>query len=139
MADLAPTAANVVKYSGSTTRTGTAGATIVAGDVLYLDSATSTLKLALADTAAKAAAVGIALDGGASGQPIVYLAAGGINPGVGATVAIGTYYCVSDNAAGKIAPLADISAEKYITGLGFGTTTTRIEVDLNIPAVAIPT
>ena len=137
MADLSPTAASVVKYSGATTRSGTAGATIAAGDVLYLDSATSTLKLALADTAAKSAAVGIALDGGASGQPIVYLAAGGINPG--ATVAIGTYYCVSDNAAGKIAPLADISPEKYPTGLGWATTTSRIEVVINSSGVAIPT
>lgn len=135
MADLAPTAANVVKYTGSTTRTGTAGATIAAGDVLYLDSATSTLKLALADTAAKSAAVGIALDGAATGQPVVYLAAGGINPG--AAVTVGVYYCVSDNAAGKIAPIADISATFYPTGLGFATTTSRIEVVLNVPGVVI--
>jgi len=139
MADLAPTPANVLKYSGSTVRAGTAGETIVAGDVLYLDSTTSTLKLALADTAAHAAAVGIALNGGAAGQPVTYLAAGGINPGVGETLVLGTCYCVSDNAAGKIAPIADISSEKYVTSLGFATTTTRIEVDINATGVAVPT
>lgn len=131
MADLAPTPENVLKYSGSTTRNGTAGETIVAGDVLYLDSATSTLKLALADTAAKSAAVGIALNGGAAGQPVTYLAAGGINPGVGATLVVGTYYCVSDNAAGKIAPIDDMGPAAYPTGLGFATTTSRIEVVIN--------
>jgi len=135
MADLSITAANVVKYASATTRTGTAGATIAAGDTLYLDSADSLLKLALADTAAKAACVGIALDGAATGQPVVYLAAGGINPG--AAVTVGVYYCVSDNAAGKIAPIADISSTFYPTGLGFATTTSRIEVVLNAPGVVI--
>lgn len=133
MADLSITAANVVKYSNATTRTGTAGAAITAGDVLYLDT---TMKLAQADTATKAAAVGIALNDAASGQPVVYLVSGGINPG--ATVAIGTVYVVSDNAAGAIAPVADLASEDYVTILGVGTTTSRIEVNINVSGVAIP-
>jgi hypothetical protein len=133
MADLAPTPANVVKYSGSTTRTGTAGAVIAAGDTLYLDG--TTLKLAQADSLVKAACVGIALNGAATGQPVNYLVAGGINPGC--AVVVGTYYCVSDNAAGKIAPNADLGGTAYPTGLGFATTTSRIEVTINASGVVI--
>jgi hypothetical protein len=133
MADLSITAANVVKYSGSTTRTGTAGAAIAAGDTLYLDG--TTLKLAQADSLVKAACVGIALNGAATGQPVTYLVAGGINPG--AAVTVGLYYCVSDNAAGKIAPNADLGATAYPTGLGFATTTSRIEVVINQSGVVI--
>jgi len=132
MADLSITAANVVKYSNATTRTGTAGAAITAGDVLYLDT---TLKLADTDTAAKATAVGIALNDAAIGQPVVYLVAGGINPG--ATVAIGTYYVISAT-AGNICPVADLVPGDYCTGLGWGTTTSRIEVNINVSGVAIP-
>ncbi len=134
MADLSPTAANVLKASRSVTRVGTAGAAITAGDVLY--GSTSELLLAQADTSAKATAVGIALCDAAEGQPVVYLVSGGINPG--ATVTVGEYYVVSSNAAGKMAPLSDLTEDDYVTGLGFATTASNIDIDINVTGVQVP-
>lgn len=133
MADLSITAANVVKGAVSTTRAGTAGAAITAGDALYtLDG-----KLVLANTATAATAmcVGIALNDAAAGQPVVYLAAGKIDPG--ATVAIGTYYVLSAT-AGNICPIADLVSTDYVTGIGFGTAADEITVAINASGVAVP-
>lgn len=46
MADLTITAASVLAGSNATTRQGTAGATITAGQVVYFDDTTKTYKLA---------------------------------------------------------------------------------------------
>jgi hypothetical protein len=78
MADLTVTAASVLWTSGSKI-SGIAGASVTAGQALYLDSTTSTLKLAQADgTTAEAAAVGIALHAAGTGQPLVYADQGSI-------------------------------------------------------------
>lgn len=131
MADITQTAANVVKGSGASVSIGTAGATIVAGDCLYLDT-NNALQKALNDTAAHAAMVGIALDGGASGQPIQYLTSGDINPG--GTVVVGETYVVSAN-AGKLAPVADIST-KFLTHIGYGTSASNISVAIRVSGIA---
>jgi hypothetical protein len=57
MADLSVTAANVVKYSGAISRSGTAGEDIAAGEAVYLSG--GELMLAQADAEASAAAVGM--------------------------------------------------------------------------------
>ena len=134
MADLSITAANVVKGAGSTTRSGTCGtAAITAGDALYTLS--GALELADTATAVTAACVGIALCDAAAGQPVVYLAAGLIDPG--AIVAIGTYYALSAT-AGNIAPIADCAAGDFVTGLGFGTAADEITVAINASNVQVP-
>ena len=65
MADLTITAANCVAGDGSTTVTGTAGATITAGQAVYKDSTTGKYLLADSDSATVAAkrAAGVALNG----------------------------------------------------------------------------
>lgn len=124
MADLTVTAANVAFTSG-TTASGTAGATITAGQALYLDSATSTLKLAQCDaTAAEYAVVGIALHGSLTGQPLVYARTGStIN--IGATTAKTTTYVLSATAGG-IAPQADLTSGQRIVRLGHAQGTTGV-------------
>jgi hypothetical protein len=92
--------------------------------------------LAQADAEDSAVAVGIALNDAADGQPISYLVSGGIDPG--ATVAVGTVYVVSANAAGGIAPVSDLASTEYVTILGVGVTTSRINVDIKQSGVAIP-
>jgi predicted transcriptional regulator len=134
MADLTITAANVVKYSGAFSRSGTAGEDITAGEAVYLSG--GEVMLAQADDEDTDAAVGIALNSAADGQPVSYLVAGGLNPG--ATVTVGTVYVVSAAAAGGIAPLADLASTEYVTILGVGTTTSRIDVNINVSGVAIP-
>ena len=133
MADLVVTAANVVAGTGATTKTGTAGATITAGQLVYLDSADSKYKLIDADAAATADIAGVALNGASNTQPISILTAGALNPG--ATVAVGTVYCGAVTPGG-IAPVADLIAGDYISVLGIGTTASNILVAINNSQIA---
>ena len=119
MADLTITAASVARVvAGGLTQTGTAGATITAGQTLYLDAGTNTLKLCHASTsAATAACVGIALDGAASGQPVTYQTAGNIT--IGATIVIGaTYYTSVNNAGGITADVPTTGNYSIVLGIG---------------------
>ena len=123
MADLTITAANVVWSSGSGPVSGyNAGASVTAGQCVYLDSSTNpaTLKLAQCDgTAAEAAAVGIALHAAGTGQPLAYAPTGAVI-NIGATTAKTTTYMVSA-AAGGVAPQADLVSTNKITRLGYAT------------------
>lgn len=122
MADLTVTAGSVLFTSG-TKLTGVAGAAITAGQGLYLDSATTTLKLAFsAGTAAEADAVGIALHSAGSGQPVTYAAHGSLI-NIGATTAKTTTY-VASATAGGVAPQADLVSTNKIVRLGYATATT---------------
>lgn len=113
MADLSVTAASVLASSTALKASGTAGATITAGQPLYIDSSDSN-KLKLADcnaSAATSAAVGIALHGASSGQPIAYaFDDSAFTPG--ATLTTGQIYAVSQNAGG-ICPVADLTTGDY--------------------------
>jgi hypothetical protein len=122
MADLTVTAASVLFTSGSKISSYNAGAAVTAGQAVYLDSTTSTLKLAQADgTAAEADAVGIALHAAGTGQPLSYAATGSVI-NIGATTAKTTTYVVSATAGG-IAPQADLISTQRIVRLGHATAT----------------
>lgn len=124
MADLSITAANVLQGTGATTKNGTAGATITAGQVLYKDAADSNkLKLADANGAAALRVVaGIALHGAATGQPIAYLTAGpDFVPG--ATLVLNEVYVLSATPGGMM-PDADLGTGHYATVLGIAKSTT---------------
>lgn len=125
MADLTITAGDVVPSSTASTLHGTAGATITAGQAVYLDTTTNTYKLCDADVAASAVCAGIALNGASSGQPITILTDGQIT--IGATVTRGTAYYVSLTAGG-ICPVADISTGDYVSLIGIADSTTTILV-----------
>ncbi len=130
MADLTITAANVVAGSGAKKPSGTAGATITAGQVVYLDSSDGKYKLADNDsaTAAVRSPAGIALHGAANNQPLTILSQGPIT--IGATTAVGVVYCLSSTAGG-ICPVADIATGDYNTIIGIGTSVTVIDVKLH--------
>lgn len=135
-ADITVTAASVAKGTGATTSDGIAGATITAGQAVYLDSTTNTIKLADANASSAAStAVGIALHGAASGQPIKYQTGGQIT--IGATVAVGTIYVVSGTAGG-IAPSTDLASGWYTNILGVATTTGIITMGIQNSGVAVP-
>lgn len=133
MADLVPVAADVLKYDGAQTNTGVAGETIAAGEVVYRNSS-GVLMLADDATAVKAAALGVALNGGAVGQPITYAKGGGID--LGCAVVVGVVYGVTDTAGG-ISDIADRDSGDFITVLGIGITTSRINLAINKSGVAI--
>jgi len=135
MADMVVTAADVLKYSGARTETGTAGETITAGMAVYKLAADSEYYKADDTSAVKAACVGIALNNAGNGQPLTILKSGDIDPG--ATVVVGTVYGVTDTAGG-IGDVAERLSGDYVTVIGIGITASKLQVAINQAAVAIP-
>lgn len=143
MAAITVTAANVQKaiaqlgLPGSSTEHGRYGATVTAGQVVYRDATDSyDMKLAIATSAAAANAYGIALNGGADGQPSEVLRSGLYNPG--GTVVVGQLYCVSAAAAGAIVPYGDLATTEYVSFIGIGITAALIYVNFTISGIAKP-
>jgi hypothetical protein len=136
MADVSVTATAVVKGSDTLLSDGILGATVTAGQTVYLDSSTNTYKLADANASSTTATLaGIAMNGGASGQPVKVATAGSINPGF--TPTVGTIY-VQSGTAGAIAPAADLVSGWYTSIVGVGTAATSLKI-LNVNSgVAVP-
>lgn len=136
MPDLTITAANVVPGNGARIVTGTAGATITAGQVVYLDPADSRFKLADCDsaTAAVRAAFGIATHGAASGQPLAVQTAGEL--AMGAILSAGVSYYLSPNPGG-IAPIADIASGDHTVLVGLARTTSILTVNIVASGAAL--
>ncbi len=137
MADLTITAANVAPgTNASIDRSYLAGATITAGQTVYLDTTTTTWKLADANLSQAAAVLGgVALHGASSGQPLAVQTRGQIT--IGATVAVGTIYQLSATAGG-IAPSADAVSGWYTSTLGVAITTGIIDINIQVSNVAKP-
>jgi len=135
MADLIITAGNVLIYDGAEIGHGRAGEAVTAGEAVYQHTDG---KLWLADcaTAAKANAKGVALNDAATNQPVAYIKKGGLNPG--AAVTVGAVYGVTDTGGG-IGLISERAAEDYMTILGVASTTSRIDVQLNVSGAKIPT
>ncbi len=117
MSDISVTAGSVIASAQAKIGRGTAGATVTAGQTLYLDAATGTLKLADADASAAAAnCVGIALQSVSSGQPLDYVYDDpDFTPGATLSLSVATVkgvYILSATAGG-IAPAADLAALMY--------------------------
>lgn len=126
MADISITPASVLPDLTGDIRTGTAGATIVAGNVVYFDAATSTYKLADANSsAATAAAVGVAVCGAAAGQKVSVQYSGSIT--LGAVLTQGLIY-VASATAGAMAPSADLASGYYAAILGTATSTSVLKM-----------
>lgn len=127
MADETVVAAEVLLDGTNTiTVSGLLGATVTAGQTVYLDTTTSTYKLADANASATTAAVaGIAMNGGVSGQPVVVAIGGTLDPGF--TVGVGEIY-VQSATAGGIAPRADLTTGWYTSVLGFGITASSLRL-----------
>lgn len=123
MANLTVTASSVVPSADAGIARGTAGASITAGQSVYLDTTDDTWKLADADAAASVNEAGIALHAAATGQPIAVQQSGTLN--IGATVAIGTAYYVSTT-AGSICLESDLSSGDFPFLLGYATAASTI-------------
>jgi hypothetical protein len=133
--DWTVTVANVAQSSGGTLNNSyLAGVTVLQGQVVYLNTATSKWSLAIANSTALAAGggtqFGIALNSALLNQPLTVF-----SPTVGstckvatgiATTIVGVVAYVSAAGAGGIAPFADIAATNYYTVLGWFTTTAGV-------------
>lgn len=133
--DLSITAANVVPGANAVTQQGIAGATITAGQAVYLDSTTTTYKLCVANgSAATSACVGIALVAASANQPIVVQTRGSIT--IGATVVNGTTYWSSVSNAGGITATAPTTGGFPLV-IGIASSTTVILLDFTHTGVVI--
>lgn len=136
MAALSITAANVVPGSNRVTVTGFAGETITAGMAVYKAAATGLWMKSDADSAtAEARSVGgIALTGSSLNQPIVVQTDGDIT--IGATMAVGTIYCL-DTGAGGICPSTDVASTEYQSVIGIARTAAILQMKINNSGVAV--
>lgn len=128
MANLSITATAVVAGTDAVTEVRPAGAALTAGQVVYLDTATDTYKLADADGAAALRSPrGICLNGAAIGQPVTIIRAGTVT--IGATLTGGIAYALSAT-AGAICPMGDLTTGAYPAFLGIATSTTVLKVNI---------
>lgn len=131
MAAITVTPGSVLRVDGDVATGYLAGATITAGMAVYVDT-NGAVQIGTNATSVGSGygskLVGVALNGGSSGQPIEILKTGGtIN--IGGTVAIGKQYCMGT--AGAFIPVDDIAGSEYVTSLGIGLTAANIKLGVN--------
>lgn len=130
MADITITAANVVPSAAALARRkcAVAGATIAAGNIIYLDTAASNVaKLADANGASALirTPVGMAINSASTGQPVEYI-------DYDDALVIGTHGVTINTGillsatAGGLAPVADLTTGWYGAMLAIAKTTTSI-------------
>lgn len=134
MAAISVTPGSVLRVDGVVAQGYLAGATITAGQVVYVDS-NGVVQVATNATSAGSgvgsSVVGVALNGGSSGQPIDILTNGTVN--IGGTAAIGKEYKLGT--AGGIIPVDDTVGGEYSTAVGIGTTAANIKLGFNVSGV----
>lgn len=136
MANLTITPANVVPVAGAQIINGTAGATVTAGQLVRLNTATQRWVLSdvNAATEAERQVEGIALNGASNGQPLGVQTGGSIT--LGATLVVGEIYVGSDTPGG-IMPEADLSSGEYVAILGVAISTTVLKMGILNSNVAV--
>jgi len=133
MAAITITPASVLPVSSNDIGVGIAGETLTAGELLYKDAADSnSLKLADADAAGTAAAVGVCAHAATDGQPTRYYKGGTI--AIGATVVAGTHY-FAHTTAGSIGPFGDLGTGDYLTPIGMAVSTANIKLAFDATGV----
>jgi hypothetical protein len=110
------------------------GATISAGQPVYLDSTDSKYKLADANLSAAAATVrGIAMTPGVDTGYGIIATSGSILL-IGTTMGIGeNYFCGAT--AGEINPDADVTTGWYVTRLGTAASATQLDLSINASGI----
>ena len=129
MAAISITAASVLKSSTGQVSVGTAGATITAGQSVYIDTSDSN-KIKLADANGTAPAntfAGIALNAASSGQPVSYCTNDNAGFTIGATVVAGDTIWLSQTPGGLTKTIGDLSGGiAIVVGVMLTTTTMNL-------------
>ena len=129
MAQISITAASVLKSSTGQVSVGTAGATITAGQSVYIDTSDSN-KIKLADANGTAPAntfAGIALNAASSGQPVSYCSNDTAGFTIGATVVAGDTIWLSQTPGGLTKTIGDLSGGiAIVVGVMLTTTTMNL-------------
>ncbi len=126
MANVTITASDVAPGANVKQVKGVAGATITAGQALYLDAATNTYKLASATAEDTAAFRGVALCGASTGQPVV-MAKTDTDLDLGNQLSVGEVYVVSAT-AGAIAPVSDLVVGNFVSLVGISNASDSLSV-----------
>lgn len=129
MAAISITAASVLKSSTGQVSVGTSGATITAGQSVYIDTSDSN-KIKLADANGTAPAntfAGIALNAASSGQPVTYCTNDTAGFTIGATVVAGDTIWLSQTPGGLTKTIGDLSGGLAIV-VGVMLTTTAMNL-----------
>lgn len=139
MADYSITAANVVASANAVILPQyKAGATITAGQFVYLD-ANSKWQLMDANASATgndpANTRGAALGGAANNQPLAVATKDSWFT-LGTTMANGAVVCASPNAGGA-APIADVTSGNYMTVMGVARSTTILNLNPTAAGIAV--
>lgn len=116
------------------------GEAVAIGDVVYLNTVDSKYHEADASTEAEAKASHLVLSAAATDEYAVLMKLDSSVPlqiDVGATLTVGTTYVVSAT-AGAIAPESDLSSGEYVTHLGVASTTSLLDIKLNVTGTAKP-
>lgn len=106
------------------------GATVGAGQTVYIDTAASNVAKLADNNASAATAVvkGVALTAGVSSEAVI-VATGGPIVLVGASMTVGaTYY--QGATAGEIVPESDLATNNYVSRLGIAETSTRLNLTI---------
>lgn len=125
MADLSITAGSVVPSTSAQKLNGKAGAAISAGQIVYLDTTTSTYKLADGNDSTKLPVAGIAGNTAGTGQQVQVITAdpdltiGAHGLGLGIPMFLSA-------TAGAVCPLADISTGNQTTCVMVTNTSTKV-------------
>lgn len=131
MADIAITASSVVAADGAVSKQEyIAGATIAAGDIVYVDTANNNVvKLAQADgTALEATVKGMALNSAASGQPVLVAVSGDVT--VNSVLTVAQVYILSATAGKICLDVTDLDSSEYLSIVGIGTTATNLKLNI---------
>lgn len=140
MAAISQTPASVLQITTSgvsnSVGTGTAAVTIVAGNMVYNVSGTTTYALSDANVSVAKVPAGMALGGAAAGQPFFFQSAGTVNPG--GTMTVGSMIYLSVTSGGITETYADIAAGEWSVPIGQALTASSLLIALNGQAVAKP-
>lgn len=135
MADYSFTAANVTLSSGPQPVDYIAGATITAGQAVYLDTSDNRVKLADADAIATAAAIGVAAHGASTGQPLKVYGPGSVVAfGGGFTAGVAVYVSPT---AGGLCPVADVLSGDSPTIVGLPRSTSLVKIICEASGITI--
>lgn len=129
MADLSQTATSVVGYGEQLH--GALGGTVTAGMPVRKQTTDGTWIASTNASAAGSQVDGIALSGGATGQPFTYQKSGNVN--LGATLLVGKIYVLS--ASGAISQVDDVATGDYVTVLGVATTAALLKMGIVVSGV----
>ena len=120
MADVVPVGASVtVKTLNRRPTVATGGATLTAGQFVYLYTSASRYKGAVNSSQAAAKCAGVLTDPTVDGEAAAFYGQDATVVDLGATLTEGTWYCISST-AGNIHPYADLASTEWLSWVGYG-------------------